>query len=575
MRTAPARATPEEDAAGVAPAARSLPSRARARPLWAHATVLLLALLALLPLMSPAGSFSSDEGAYALQVEALEDGSWAYDYKASPYDPEGRYFPVYLSTRSASGWYPYVKHPAYPLLLQAARRVAGPTLGLHLLALLGTVGTAAAAWLLAAELAPQLSRPAFWLAAAGPALANGFLIWAHAPSAALAGLGLVGAARIVRRGFTPVATAGVVAALVGGVLLRSEGLLLAVAVACGLAWVLFRQDRRRESLAALGLTLPPVVAAVLEHAWVEAIVGRGLEPLGVRQGELPYLEGRLSGAVHELFHSPGQHPRAALPMVLALVLVTGLGSVALRRWGPGSRRDLAVLTVGAVGLLATRLVLRPYDPVTGLFAAWPLALLGIVLLARNHCRGPTIALLGATVVLFVGAVFLTQYPEGGATEWGGRFLSPVLAPLAVLAAAGLAAAIRAVPGPQRTAATALLATVAAAFALFGLATVGLQRARVERVAHAVARHPSPVTVTTGAFLPRAGWTVHDQVSWMQAERDELPALLGALRAQDVRQVTVLLPAWIPPPELTGFPAVEEATEPDLADVGLRLLVGKA
>ena len=79
----------------------------------------------------------------------------------------------------------------------------GRTFGLHLLNLLGVVGAAVAAWLLAGELDPRLRRPAFWLAAGGPVLVNGFLVWAHAPSAALAGLALVAAARIVRRGITP------------------------------------------------------------------------------------------------------------------------------------------------------------------------------------------------------------------------------------------------------------------------------------------------------------------------------------------------------------------------------------
>ena len=552
----------------------SLLSRAWWQPLRVHAAVLLLVLFALLPLMSPGGSFSSDEGAYALQVEALEDGSWKYDYRAAPYDPEGRYFPIYLSTRSDTGDFTYVKHPAYPLLLQGARRLVGPFLGLHLLALLGSLGTAVAAWLLATELDPRLSRPAFWMAATGPVLVNGFLVWAHAPSAALAGLALVGATRIARRGFTPLATAGVSASLLAGVLLRSEGLLFAAAVPVALGWVRFRKGERSGTLTPLLLAVPAAVAAVVEQRWVSAIIGTRFATDGARRGNLPYLEGRLSGASHELFHSPGQHPLAALPMLLALALVVGLGFLALRRWGPGSRRDLTVLASAAVVLLVVRLALSRSAPVTGLFAAWPLGLLGL-LLVRWRRAGPTAALLGGTVALFAGAVLLTQYPEGGATEWGGRFLSPALAPLAVLAAAGLCAAVAAVPRYQRRAATSLLVTVALAFAAFGLTTVGSERARIGRVANAIARHPAQVTVTTGAFLPRAAWSINDRVAWMHADRSELVTLIADLRAQGLRDVAVVLPGHIPSSELSAFPTVEERPEPDLSAAGLRLFLARA
>ena len=573
---APSRTAPGE-AAQLRPAspgmARSVISRAWDQPLWVHAAFLLLGLLALLPLMSPHGSFSSDEGAYALQVEALENGAWEYDYKAAPYDPEGRYFPVYLSTRSGSDFYTYVKHPAYPLLVQVVRAVVGPTLGLHLLALLGTVGTAVAAWLLAAEINPRLSRPAFWLAAGGPALVNGFLVWAHAPSAALAGLALVGAARIARNGCTPLATAGVAAALVAGVLLRTEAILFGAALAGGLAFVRLREGRAR-SLVPLLLVAAPLLAAAVERRWVTAIIGRTVPSVEVPRGRLSYLEGRLAGAGHELFSSPGQHPEAALPVVLALVLVAGLGWLALRRWNARSGRDLTVAVAAAVVLLAVRVALRPYAPVTGLFAAWPLGLLGL-LLVRWRRTGPAATLLGTTVALFAAAVVVTQYPEGGATEWGGRFLSPTLAPLAALASAGLAAGVGAAPAVRRRWTAGLLVLVGVAFAAFGLVTVGLERARIERVAQAIARHPAPVTVTTGAFLPRAAWSVDDRVSWMRVEPGGLAALVRDLRAQGVRQVAAVLPAAIPASELAAFPTVEERPEPDLAGAGLRLLVARS
>ncbi|MER3453233.1 MAG: hypothetical protein C4344_06265, partial [Acidimicrobiia bacterium] len=74
-------------------------------------------LVALAPFVRIATPFTSDEGAYGLQVRALETGSWAYEYKAARYDPQGRYFPVIHATRSDRGWFPYVRHPLYPATL--------------------------------------------------------------------------------------------------------------------------------------------------------------------------------------------------------------------------------------------------------------------------------------------------------------------------------------------------------------------------------------------------------------------------------------------------------------------------
>ena len=136
-------------------------------------------------------------------MRALDEGSWAYEYRAAPFDPAGDSFPIILSDKGPGGYYPYIKHPGYPLLLLGTTRVFGEALGLHVPGLLGIVGAAMAAWFLARELDARLARPAFWMTVAGPVLVSGYVVWAHAPSAAMAGFALVGAARIARRGITP------------------------------------------------------------------------------------------------------------------------------------------------------------------------------------------------------------------------------------------------------------------------------------------------------------------------------------------------------------------------------------
>jgi hypothetical protein len=553
--------------------------RAWRLPLWAHALALAVVLAALLPVMSPRSAFTSDEGAYALQVAALENGSWAYDYQAGRFDPAGDNFPIILSDRGPGGdshFFTYVKHPSWPLLLRGTTAALGDTVGLHVLGLLGVLAVAVAAWLVAGELEPRLRRPAFWLAAGSPVLVNGFAIWAHAPSASLAGLALVAAARIVRRGPTPGAVAGAAAALVGGVLLRSEGLLFAGALALALAVVCRRTVGWTRAVGVFGcLAVPAVAAAILERRWVEGIVGGPTQPLAVRQtGSSSFLDGRVRGAWHELFQGHFSESSAALPVLAGLLLVVVLGFLALRRWGPRSRLLLAGGAVGAGLLLVLRMSAHPHEVVTGLLPAWPVAVLG-VLLVRWRGAVPVIRLLGATVALFVAAIVATQYPEGGGLEWGGRFLSPVVVGLAVLAAAGLVRALDEVPRPDRRQATALVAVVGLAWAGFGLATAGALRAREDAIVAALARHPGQVVVTTRPAYPRLAWRAGDRLAWMLTDTAGLPALVTDLRDQGVTDMVLVVPATDDLAGLDGFRSVTEEKEPALADDGMKVVVLRA
>ena len=547
--------------------------RAWAAPLWAHAAVLAVLLLALFPLMRPTSAFTSDEGAYALQVEALENGSWVYDYRAAPLDPEGRAFPIVLSDSGPKGSFTYVKHPAYPLLLQASSRLVGRTLGLHLFGLLGVIGAAVASWLLAGQLDARLRRPAFWLAAGGPVLVSGFLIWAHAPSAALAGLALAAAARIVRRGLTPWAVVAMTSTLAGGVLLRSEGLLVAGAVAVSLATVRFVQTRRLITAVTVGAVTagPALLVAVVERWWVSSIVGgayAGVAGQGSTSSS-SFVADRLTGAWHVLFKGWFIDAGAGVPVLAALAVVAGGGYIALRR--PG--RGLAVVVLVAVALLAVRLAAHPHDPVTGLLSAWPLAALG-VLLFRWRDAGPVAWLIGGTAGVFVLATLATQYPEGGGLEWGGRYLSPALVPLSVLAVAGLARAVAGVQEADRRRAVALLAALGVTTAAFSVATAGALRAREDRIIAAVERHPSPVMVTTRPALPRLAWRAGDRLNWMLTDDAGLPALLASLRAQGVSDVSVLAGRQVSLSALAAYPILEEQQEPALADDGMRMVIAR-
>ncbi len=535
-----------------------------------HAAALALVLLALLPLMATGSAFTSDEGAYALQAQSLDDGDWVYDYRAAPLDPERANFPLPFSARAGDSFFAYVSHPAYPVLLAAGRRLAGPVLGFHLVPLLGALLAAAAAWLLAAELDPGSRRLAFWLVAAGPVVANGYLLWAHSLSAALAGAAVALAVRVVRRGPRPLAVAGGLAlALAAGALLRSEGVLLALVVAVAVAACRVRRDGiPRAGALLLALVGPTGLAVLVERWWTAAIVGGASGNLQLRANSGPYLEGRITGAWHELFNSHYEDATSMLPVLLTLGLVVGLGSIALKRWGPDSRRDLTVVAVSVVALVAARVILFPHETVTGLLAAWPLALLGVLLLSRSD-RVPQVGLVLAVVAGFTGAILLTQYPEGGGLEWGGRFLSPVGVPLGVLAAIGLRQRLGRLPSPDRRWAAGCLSVVGVATALLGILTIADGRAGHDGIVAAIGRHPAPVMVTTVPGLPRVAWRTHERQAWMLTDTAGLPGLLDRLEDKGIGEMAVVTDEAN---AVTGWPGWtgRAVDEPALREVGLGL-----
>jgi hypothetical protein len=314
---------------------------------------------------------------------------------------------------------------------------------------------------------------------------------------------------------------------------------------------------------------PALVAALAERAWVRSITGGAYDSLRSRAGDGPWLGGRLAATRHDLVEGAfPTGPGAALELV-ALVLMAGLAFVALRRWGPGSGRALDLAAAVAVAVLAVRLLTHPATPVPGLLAAWPLAVVGLAALPRLRDDGARA--LAAVVVLTAIAVLATSYPEGGGVEWGGRFLSPLLAPLAVLVVAALHSRLEAAPPWAHRRAIGALAVVAVAGAVAAVTSVGTLRARHERLIAAVARHPAEVTVTTLPAFPRLSWSVDDRVTWMLTDPDRLPAVLARLRERGVRSVAVLVDdARTRAADVTGWPAVDDTGEPSLRDHGYRL-----
>ena len=103
-------------------------------------------------------------------------------------DPEGRFVPYHGAGLLDGEVVPYPKHPFAPAVMWASAEVFGEQVGYRLFGVGSVVGLAMVAWASRRAGRSRAAPWAFWIAAASPVLANGWLLWAHAPSAFVGGL---------------------------------------------------------------------------------------------------------------------------------------------------------------------------------------------------------------------------------------------------------------------------------------------------------------------------------------------------------------------------------------------------
>ncbi len=242
-RPAPGRDQgPEARAAGrrLTTGRRPLRETIASAPIALHAGALLVVLLALLPLVGTAVSYSADEGAAIIQAESLADGDgWIIPHPFPEVDPAGDHYPLENSPSGPEGTASYAKHPAYPWLLAGADRLGGHT-AMVLVSLLGTWAAAVGAAYLARSLVGGYARTSLWLVGAGcPLLFDGYWVIAHSVAAALVVWAVWAALRLDRSRWPWLAVVGVPVLVAAATMLRTEVALYAV----GLGWPSSRWER--------------------------------------------------------------------------------------------------------------------------------------------------------------------------------------------------------------------------------------------------------------------------------------------------------------------------------------------
>ncbi len=525
-----------------------------------------------------------DEGSYALQVKSLQQGGWEFDYEGRAIDVRGSWFPLMATggypTASGKRYFAYIKHPVYPWAQYQLTRIFGDHVALYLLPLVGVLLAAVAAWYLMAEINPHWSVTAFWLTAFSPLLVNAYVMWAHAPSAALGGFLALAAVRIGRYGLRLPSLALFVLTLFSGILLRSEFQLFGGAVVLGLAWMLLRQDGRSIStrvthVGALSIPLILILFTRKMEFWLIArIVGTGVAEDGIRQGGADassYWPGRLAGAWHLLFEGSASGGRAnsLLYVALAGALLAGASLRVRHRMSV-----FAFIVAVAITLIAVwiRFEQRPLEAAGGLLVAWPVLVIGIFCTPVRRSTGIEQALWLTSTALLAG-ILATQYDVAGGLEWGARFLSPLLPLVAVLVASGFHRCLDTRPPIDKARMIPVLGLIASLPTLAGVRVLHEHRETKAPLIDAIAATRTPLVVLTTPLLnelPREAWRLHPDVGWIVAPDGDADIVLKRLHKAGFNKIGIIQDQESSWAETSPYQSATDITSPMLAGAGLEM-----
>jgi hypothetical protein len=512
--------------------------RAWSLPLWVHAGALLAVLVGVLVLTGPAVPFSTDEGAAVIQARMLENnGSWLLP--TSRLDPSGIAQPFPHGDRGTKGIAAYGKHPAYPLLLEAADE-AGGMAGVRLLSVLGAWLAAVGAALLGRRLAAGIDRGCLWLiGVASPLFIDSGLVLAHTLAAATAVFAVI-ALLDALRGRHPLLSGAIAAVLTAAtVALRSEGVFLVPALVA--AVLVLKRSRRAAALA--GVLVASGAAVVLaERVFLHHTVG---SVVGTDQQSGTLVGGRIHGFLRTWLDVSYSRGGGALVLFLGVGGLTA-GALLLRaRRRPAMAR--ALLIIGAAAYVLRLFVDHP-AAVPGLLVAFPLGWVAFLLMRRCDIADDGRLPVVVAGVVAVG-VLATQYAIGGGVEWGGRYFAlvlPLVAPVIVLC-------LRRIDSRMLMSA---LAVSTAALAVFGVETLRHTHAATSDVVLGVrgaARELEgpPVVVSTSRLLPQLDWQGFDSIQWVTPTPDDLAAAGRQLAAAHVNRFVLV--ADDPAAQLSALP----------------------
>ena len=536
-------------------------------PMWAHVALLALVLGVGLAVVGTRGLISADEGAALTQARLIEQGNWGSGYRAGLIDPEGRWFPIHLSDHSGGRWYPYVKLPAYPALVAVLLGAGG--LGLVLVGqLLGTVAAAACAGLLARRLAgsrpraPAIGVATVWAVGIGsPLMFDSYWVLAHSIAAAGATFAALGMVMVVDR--RPVGLAAMASGLAVAVMFRTEGVLfgVALAAACGVAWLL---TRRALPIAAAAVVAGVTALGYYGNAQLARMVmgGASAEPFVIRD-RVGWLAGRWPGFVATFLTPQLRGTPWSGWLLVGGSLGLAVGIIGLRRRSLPDGLVRVVLVCSAAAVVLRCLMGPTFLP--GILVTFPVGVAGMCLLRRRELHDVATAPILAMSGLFAAAIVATQYSAGGTGDWGGRYLHLVVPAVAAVSVVAVSDLIDATDRRTGRAVVATLVAMSLGLAVFGLRTAHYFHSYSDRLTTTVdevarrtgsaAQTGGPVVLTDMESFGRFAWrSVLDGRYLRVTTSADLGPAAAALDRNQVPDLTVVTRSSSLGPVLDGLGA---------------------
>lgn len=403
---------------------------------WIAVAFMAVLLFSLIPVVNNNYIALPDEGVYSAQASALSHGSWWEPRPAPDVDTAGYFDPVGSSAVKDELRLPYARHPLYSLTLSLFYRLGGQ-FGMLALSVIGGLGAAISAGLIARRLNPAYGIPTLLIAGIGsPLLFNSYVVVAHNLATALAGFLLLSVLSLMDGGrrWLLLATAAT-AVLVPN--FRSEGAIFIGGLALALALVSLPIPKlRRTQWTSLicGLTvgvfgLGGYLADIAASRAVSSFNGYYTAPLQAIGGAQSDPMNAARIAVLQPWSYGGD---ATIPALVILASVA-VGAVAMRLLPRRHLLPLALVSIAAVCAIwwnFTDLTL-----VTGLLPTLPLLVFAAIWLTRTDLSRPIVLVLILSAIISLVGLLVTIHGDGGAAQWGGRLVQivlPALIPLAVL-----------------------------------------------------------------------------------------------------------------------------------------------
>ena len=539
----------------------------RPRVLLMQGAILLVALLSMIALIDNGSFANPDEGLYTAQADTLAHGSWQRPRPALDVDSNGDWSALASDSRTATDEIPYSRRPLYPILLTPFWTLGG-TAGSMALSVLGASVAALCAGFIGRQLDHRLGAPALWLVGlTTPLIYYTYLAVGHAIACAFSAALALAVTKAVSelerktpsRRRTWAAAAMSCAATVPLVLLRSEGVILVIAVA-GATAIVGMDVRAPLSLRSQSyLGVGGLIAAVGVAAYfLNDLWARGVTAGGGGDGDVTAIS-RAPDPLHLLWASvlrPWYPDNSFASASMVLVIVGSVTAPLLLRWVPRMRLLALALLVMAATASLIRLLERP-SLISGFFATAPWLVAGLLSLSRADLQDRCVrVLLAASVITFVG-VLLTSYGEGGGDEWGGRFFLVTIPLMAPVAALGLLHLIARLPKGDSIVVIACTAIVALSLSVAALRENATARAQARTLTEFIVDSSKATDADLVVFSPMRGggasrkfWRIGSGLDLVAANGiGTLPILLGDVPPNRER---VLVVTDAPHPVIASF-----------------------